>query len=262
MRGPQVTDKADAGTIGASGPTRAANTARTAVVWEALKELLAQLGDREPLEIVDAGGGTGGVAVPLAELGHRVTVVEPSPDSLAALERRAAEHGVTVRGVQGETSDLASLFAPASTDLVLVHNVLEYVDEPAAALRDVVGIVRKGGAVSLLATNAVAGALHRALAGHIAEAHHLLSDPDGRWGQADPVPRRFTRDRIQELLTDAGLVPRSVRGVRVFADLLPGQAWEGDVQVSQQLVDLERVVAQHPELVGIATQLHVIALCD
>src|SRR5699024_989070 len=79
MRGPQVTDKADAGTIGASGPTRAANTARTAVVWEALKELLAQLGDREPLEIVDAGGGTGGVAVPLAELGHRVTVVEPSP---------------------------------------------------------------------------------------------------------------------------------------------------------------------------------------
>ena len=108
-----MTDKADAGTIGASGPTRAANTARTAVVWEALKELLAQLGDREPLEIVDAGGGTGGVAVPLAELGHRVTVVEPSPDSLAALERRAAEHGVTVRGVQGETSDLASLFAPA-----------------------------------------------------------------------------------------------------------------------------------------------------
>src|SRR5699024_246507 len=86
MRGPQVTDKADAGTIGANGPTRAANTARTAVVWEALKELLAQLGDREPLEIVDAGGGTGGVAVPLAELGHRVTVVEPSPDSLAALE--------------------------------------------------------------------------------------------------------------------------------------------------------------------------------
>src|SRR5699024_11818127 len=101
-------------------PPGPATTARRAGVWEALKDLLAQLGDRAPLEIVDAGGGTGGVAVPLAELGHRVTVVEPSPDSLAALERRAAEHGVTVRGVQGETSELASLFAPARADLVLV----------------------------------------------------------------------------------------------------------------------------------------------
>lgn len=252
-----MTDKAGAGT---SGPTRAANTARTAVVWEALEELLAHLGDREPLEIVDAGGGTGGVAVPLAELGHRVTVVEPSPDSLAAMERRAAEHGVKVRGVQGETGDLASLIAPESADLVLVHNVLEYVDEPADALHDVVGVVRKGGAVSLLATNSVAGALHRALAGHVVEAHHLLSDPDGRWGEADPMPRRFTREQIQELLAGAGLTPESVRGVRVFADLLPGQAWEGDAQAGQHLVDLERTVARHPELVGIATQLHVIAL--
>lgn len=255
-----MTDKAGtAAGIEASGPTRAANTARTAVVWEALEELLAHLGDR-PLEIVDAGGGTGGAAVPLAELGHRVTVVEPSPDSLAALERRAAEHGVTVRGVQGETSDLASLFTPASADLVLVHNVLEYVEEPVAALSDVVDIVREGGAVSLLATNAVAGALHRALAGHITEARHLLTDPNGRWGEADPMPRRFTRDQIRELLGEVGLTSESVRGVRVFADLLPGQAWEGDAQTSQHLVELERTVARHPELVGIATQLHVIAL--
>ena len=45
--------------------------------------------------IVDVGGGTGGLAVQLAELGHRVTVVDPSPDALAALERRAREAGVS-----------------------------------------------------------------------------------------------------------------------------------------------------------------------
>jgi SAM-dependent methyltransferase len=246
------------GASGATGPGRAANAARTAVVWDALVGLLDRLGDG-PLEIVDAGGGTGGAAVPLAELGHRVTVVEPSPDSLAALERRAAERGVSVRGVQGETRDLAALFAPASADLVLVHNVLEYVDDPAAALHDVVGITREGGAVSLLVTNAVAGALHRALAGDITEAHHLLGDPDGRWGEGDPMPRRFTRQQVLELIGRAGLSGESVRGVRAFADLVPGHAWEGDAHAGQHLVELERAAAEHPELIGIATQLHVVA---
>ncbi|WP_236567638.1 MULTISPECIES: methyltransferase domain-containing protein [unclassified Nocardiopsis] len=242
-----------------TGPTRAANTARTAVVWDALERLLARLGDGGSLEIVDAGGGTGGAAVPLAELGHRVTVVEPSPDSLAALERRAAEREVVVRGVQGETRDLAALFEPGSADLVLVHNVLEYVEDPAAALRDVVGITRPGGAVSLLVTNAVAGALHRALAGHLTDARTLLGDPEGRWGAGDPTPRRFTRQQILELVGGAGLTGGSVRGVRVFADLVPGHAWESDAHARQHLVELERAAAEHPELIGIATQLHVLA---
>lgn len=247
------------GASGVTGPARAANAARTVVVWDALSQLLARLSENGPLEIVDAGGGTGGIAVPLAELGHRVTVVEPSPDSLAALERRAAESGVTVRGVQGETRDLPSLFSEGTADLVLVHNVLEYVDEPAAALADVVRITRPGGAVSLLAANAVAGALHRALAGHITDAHHLLSDPDGRWGEADPMPRRFTRQRLLELMGGAGLTETNIRGVRVFADVLPGHALEGDAQAGQHLVELEKAAAEHPELTGIATQLHVIA---
>ncbi|SIO86520.1 methyltransferase domain-containing protein [Nocardiopsis sp. JB363] len=247
------------GVSGLTGPARAANAARTAVVWDALSRLLARLSEDGPLEIVDAGGGTGGVAVPLAELGHRVTVVEPSPDSLAALERRASESGVTVRGVQGETRDLASLFPEGSADLVLVHNVLEYVDEPAAALADVAGITRPGGAVSLLATNAVAGVLHRALAGQITEAQHLLSDAEGRWGEADPMPRRFAPQQLLELIAQSGLSGETLRGVRVFADILPGHAWEGDAQAGQHLVELEKAAADHPELLGIATQLHVIA---
>lgn len=249
---------------GATEPARAANAARTAVVWDALRELLTDLATgvghgSTSLDIVDAGGGTGGAAVPLAELGHSVTVVEPSPDSLAAMERRAAEHGVRVRGIQGETRDLAELFPAEHAHLVLAHNVLEYVDDPLSALRDVVGITAPGGAVSIMVTNAVAGALHRALSGHLAEAHRMLEDPEGRWGEGDPVPRRFTRRQLMELTEQAGLTGARILGVRVFADLLPGHAWEGEAHTGRRLLDLERAAALHPELTGIATQLHVIA---
>lgn len=242
-----------------SGPHRAATVARTAVVWDSLRAALAGLTSDGPLSIVDVGGGTGGAAVPLAELGHDVTVVEPNPDSLAALERRAAEAGVHVRALQGEIRDLAELLPTGQAHMVLVHNVLEYVDVPLDALTDVVGITRPGGAVSLLAANSVAGALHRALAGHVEEARLLLGDPDGRWGDSDPMPRRFTTEQLVELTERAGLTAPTVQGVRVFADLLPGRVFDTDQHVGQQLVELEKVAAEHPALSGIATQLHVVA---
>ena len=58
-----------------------------------------------PLRVLDLGGGTGGTAVPLAAAGHDVTVVDPSPDALASLARRAAETGTSPRihPVQGDT---------------------------------------------------------------------------------------------------------------------------------------------------------------
>ncbi|MGN6246636.1 MAG: class I SAM-dependent methyltransferase, partial [Motilibacteraceae bacterium] len=84
------------------------------------------------LDVLDVGGGTGGFAVPLAREGHRVTVVDPSPDALAALERRAAEAGVPVRAVQGDLSDLLDVVPAAGADVVLVHGALEHADDPAA----------------------------------------------------------------------------------------------------------------------------------
>jgi ubiquinone/menaquinone biosynthesis C-methylase UbiE len=78
---------------------------RTAVVWDGLRAALdARLPGREALEVLDVGGGTGGFAVPLAQAGHAVTVLDPNPDALAALERRAAEAGVgdRVRWLQAD----------------------------------------------------------------------------------------------------------------------------------------------------------------
>ena len=141
---------------------------RTTVVWNVLREVLdesANASGRSVLDVVDAGGGTGGFAVPLAGLGHRVTVVDSSPDALAGLERRAAEAGVTVRAVQGDADRLHELGVADGADLVLCHSVLEYVDDPATAVKSISSVVRPGGAVSVLAAGRLAAVLHRAVAG-------------------------------------------------------------------------------------------------
>jgi 2-polyprenyl-3-methyl-5-hydroxy-6-metoxy-1,4-benzoquinol methylase len=234
------------------------------VVWEvvraALERRVAEL-EQPVLEVLDTGGGTGNFAVPVARMGHRVTVVDPSPDALFALERRAAEAGVTdlVRAVQGDTQTLPEVVAPGTVDAVLCHGVLEVVDDPAEALGNLTGTLRKGGLVSLLAANRNGAVLARALAGHFAEARTVLDAQDGRWGTGDPMPRRFTGDELNRLATDAGLRVSAVHGVRVFADLVPGVLVDTEPGAMEALLKLELAAAEQPAFHAVATQLHLLA---
>ena len=257
--------------------------AGTPVVLDVLQAVAASLAadtGRGCLDIVDAGGGTGGFAVPLANLGHSVTVIDPSPDSLAAAQRRAAEQNVPLRAVQGEAADLAALAGEQSADLVLCHSVLEYVDSPTAAMAAIAAVLRPGGAVSVLTASAVAAVIHRALAGRFDEARRLLTGigpgadgngaaPDGRRpagtgaaaggrGPAGPGPRRFTLAGVTSLIEQAGLRPGAALGVRVFADLVPRVVADADPGAEHALQGLEVAVSAHPAFHDFAAQFHVL----
>jgi SAM-dependent methyltransferase len=236
------------------------------VVWEALLGVLQARGAEAGatrLDIVDAGGGTGGFAVPLAALGHHVTVVDPSPDSLAAAQRRAAEAGVELRAVQGDVADLPAIAGEAAADLVLCHSVLEYVDDPAGAVATIARVLRPGGTVSVLAASAIAAAIHRALAGNFDEARELIeaaAGPDAGLvaaGEQPGVPRRFTLPSLTGLIERAGMRPGAAHGVRVFSDLVPSSLTDGDQGAREALLALEAAAAQHAALRDIATQLHI-----
>ncbi|MGW7417445.1 methyltransferase [Streptomyces sp. NPDC054863] len=236
---------------------------RTAVVWEVLKDALdrrVKETGRDTLDVLDTGGGTGNFAVPVARLGHRVTVVDPSPNALFALERRAAEGGVAdrVRGVQGDAIGLFDVVERDGFDAVLCHGVLEYVDDPAEGLGNVVAALRPSGTLSLLAAGSGGAVLARALAGHFNEARQALTDPAGRWGEGDPVPRRFTAEQLTELAEGAGVEVGSVHGVRVFADLVPGVLVDTEPGAMEALLKLEAAAAELAAFHAVATQLHVL----
>ncbi|MEV4637263.1 methyltransferase domain-containing protein [Actinoplanes sp. NPDC049548] len=232
-------------------------TARTAAVWAVLRRELDRHAGRE-LTVLDVGGGTGGFAVPLAEAGHRVTVVDASPDALAALTRRAADAGVAdrVKAVQGDGDALAGLVAPGSADLILCHAVLEVVDDPAEVMAAVAAALRPGGALSLLVAGRAAAVLGRAFNGHLDAASALLDDPDGRAGQRDTLRRRYDAETAAALLTGAGLTVEETHGVRVLTDLLPAAVVEADPRM---MVDLELALSARPPFRDIAAQLHVFA---
>lgn len=248
--------------------TRPRAALRTAVVWQVLRQALdrrAAAAGRQKLDVLDAGGGSGHFAVPLAALGHRVTVVDPSPNALFALERRAAEEGVAerVRGVQGDAHGLLDVAERGGYDVVLCHGVLEYVDDPAESIRNAVAALRlEGGTLSVLAAGLGGAVMAKAVAGHFTEAHRALTDPSGRWGTSDPMPRRFTAEQLTELLGESGrdgLAVGAVHGVRVFSDLVPGSLVDAEPQGTEALAQLEAVAAELPAFHAVASQLHVLA---
>jgi S-adenosylmethionine-dependent methyltransferase len=270
---------------GMRGPDaeRRRDGARSALVWDVLQDVIAARAarverpghpGRAELDIVDVGGGTGGFAVPFAALGHRVTVVDPSPDALAAAQRRAAEIRVTLTAVQGDAGELASLVGDGAADLVICHSVLEYVDSPAAAMAAIARVLRPGATVSVLAANTVAAVLHRALAGRYAEARQLLAaaGAPGAAGAAESVaaaeraearsPRRFTLAGLTALIEGAGLRAGDAHGIRVFAGLLPGTGAGADAAADPAAADelraLEETAAVYPAMRDIAARLHIL----
>ena len=217
-----------------------------------LEGQLAGWSQRHPgRDVVDLGGGTGGMAMALGAAGYRVRVVDPSPDALAALERRTAEQGLgeTVTGVQGDATDLIELVGTGSADLVVCHKVLEVVDDPAEALAAIVGVLRPGGALSLVVAQRHAAVLTQALAGHIAQARRTWLDP-----------ARYDRQRILDLVATAGFMTIAIHGVGAVADHVAEAVLDAEPGAHAELLALEAEVAADPAFQALAPHLHVFAV--
>ena len=252
-------------------PLQRRSAARTVVVWNALRDVLdttaaARGGADVPAQVVDIGGGTGGFAVRVAELGHHVTVIDPSPDALAILGRRADESGVAgrVTALQGDLGNLHDLVPAGSADGVLCHGVLEIVDDPDAALRAIAEVLRPGGWLSLLVNQRHAAVITRAMAGHFGQAKALL-DPAPEPGTGDVeggrgASHRFTAEEIAAVLDRTGFDTTAMHAVRVFVDLVPSSLVDLEPGAADRLVELEQAVADRPEYLTLATQVHVLAV--
>ncbi|MFP5281848.1 MAG: class I SAM-dependent methyltransferase [Actinomycetes bacterium] len=201
-------------------------------------------------DVLDVGGGTGGLASALAGLGYRVTVVDPSPDALASLERRTAEAGLgdRLRGVQGDASDLPAIVGPSGTDVVVCHRVLEVVESPGDALAAMAAVLRPGGALSLVVSQRHSAVLSQALAGHIAAARRTLADPD-----------RFEHDQVVTLVTTAGFTVVASHGLGAVADHVPEAVVEAEAGAYEELWQLERDIADDPAFRALAPLVHVFA---
>ena len=174
----------------APGPPRAGAVVRSlqrATVGQPVR-WLARAGLARGARVLDAGAGAGRLVMELRRRGYDAEGIEPSQRSAAAAH--SAGLPVVQRAIE-EHSD-------SGLDAVVLWHVLEHLDDPAAALKRVVGWVGPGGLVLIGVPNA---------------ASWQARIGDAGWLHWDAPRHRvhLTVRGLSELLRGAGLAPVRTR---------------------------------------------------
>jgi len=210
---------------------------------------------------LDLGCGTGAIAARLARLGLHVTLLDSSVAMLDFAERAAQEAGVTERIAlkHGDAAQMANLLPAGSFDVILCHNLLEYVDDPCAVLRSAARVLRSPSSIiSVLVRNQAGEVLKVAIQdGVLAAAEHNLTAEWGHESLYGGKVRLFTAESLHAMLLESSLAVTAERGVRVISDYLPARVSRNDEY--KRILELERKLGSRPWFAAVARYTHCMA---
>lgn len=115
-----------------------------------------------PLNVLDAGGGTGMMSLEFAKAGHNIVLCDGSSEVLKIAQQRLASFA-NAKTLQ---ADILSLCDNKDFDLILCHAVLEWVQEPTAVIDKLFSQLRVGGCMSLSFFNRDAALFNNAIWGN------------------------------------------------------------------------------------------------
>ena len=193
------------------------------------------------------------MAVRLARLGVQVTLLDSSPEMLDLAHRAAREAGVgaNIALQEGDAIQASKLFSGDCFDVILCHNVLEFVDDPSAVLRSASQVMRDSSILSIL-VRTQAGEVWKAAiqAGNLAEARRSLTAEWGCESLFGGTVRLFTLENLNAMLRQASVEAIATRGVRVISNYLPPAiSFEAEYD---RILELERDLGRRPEFAVVA----------
>ncbi|WP_093622629.1 class I SAM-dependent methyltransferase [Streptomyces sp. 3213.3] len=213
--------------------------------------LLRHVGDMdgESLRILDLAGGDGGDAIRLAARGHHVTIVDYAPAMLAAATERAVAGGVTelINCVEADATDLPRDLANGQFDVVLCHNLLQYVDDVPGTLASALSPLKTGGLISVMAINRHSAPLNIAVREMDPAAALAALDTDqARTQMFNSALTLHTAEEIARTLREVGCRDIAHYGIRSFCDYITDDARKHEPDFYEALERLELATTARP----------------
>lgn len=212
------------------------------ITWEQLKFIHNK-------KVLDFGSGNGMMADHFAK-DNEVIAIEPNEKML---QNRFADNDY--RQIIGDMHELKK-FEDESFDVILCHNVLEYVDKREEILKEFSRILKKNGCLSILKHNRPGRVMQMVvLLNNFEHAKELLEGKNGHAEQFGTVNYYEDKDilkwcnkfEIQETF-----------GQRAFWHLQQNQEIQKDEEWQQKMIEIELKVSELEEYKAIAMFHHVI----
>ena len=219
--------------------------------WERLfkKIVWKQLGDMEGKKILDFGSGEGITANHFAEK-NDVTAIEPSKEMLSN-----AWKDYEYTQIVGDVNAL-SAFKNETFDMIICHNVLEYIDDKAAVVKALARVLKKDGIISIVKHNRAGRVMQMAvLLDDFEKANEILDGKDSTASKFGTI-RYYEDNDITKW--EAQITVSDILGIRTFWDLQQNQQKHGDEAWQEKMLQLELRVSQMQEYKNIAFFHHLL----
>jgi S-adenosylmethionine-dependent methyltransferase len=228
---------------------------RLDLIWAALDTRITS----PPKRVLDVGCGSGETAIRFARAGSEVIAIDASPVMVAEAEARASKEDVALTCAVLRVDEIESELAGETFDLVLCHNVLGYVADPAAACSTMAALLADEGQLSITAANRLAEPLRAALMRHDLTGALAAVETGGHVRVAETFGTELGLTDFGELarwLETAGLRVEAMMGIRVVNDYLFGA---DDLKASTEgygkLLQLELALCERDPYRQIASML-------
>lgn len=219
--------------------------------WERLfkKIVWKQLGDMEGKKILDFGSGEGITANHFAEK-NDVTAIEPSKEMLSN-----AWKDYEYTQIVGDVNALSS-FKNETFDMIICHNVLEYIDDKAAVIKALARVLKKDGIISIVKHNRAGRVMQMAvLLDDFEKANEILDGKDSTASKFGTI-RYYEDNDITKW--EPQITISDILGIRTFWDLQQNQQKHGDEAWQEKMLQLELRVSQMREYKNIAFFHHLL----
>ncbi len=235
--------------------------------WSKLRHNIASANlkrhiNSKALTILDAGGGNGLEAIALAQQGHKVVLLDYSAEMLGEARTNVQNNRVieAIEFYEGDVCSIPRLFPKAKFDVVLCHNVLQYVDNLDTALQALSHAVKARGFISIICVNRYSESYRLVLQELNLPAAYAALDTDVIVSMVFGVPMKaYAAEDLRAPLRKIGCSIVGQYGIRCVNDYIPDNEIKTDPQFFAEMEKLEYAMSDKFPYYLVARSFHIIA---
>ena len=200
-------------------------------------------------KILDFGSGFGVTANHLAK-SNIVTAVEPNSE---ILEYRICDH--SYEQITGSIDSLKEMDA-CSFDVILCHNVLEYVENREEIITEFHRLLKKGGILSIVKHNKNGKIMHKAVFENSIDEAMALLNGGNAVSQNFGVINEYEMEELKDCIADRYTLDK-VYGIRTFYGIQPN-SFKAETDWEEKMFMLECAVESDSTYSNIAFFQHLL----